>query len=254
MWYRYFSRNGLAPLQIFANSRDKADAIIKFQYSDGGYEFNSQGSERLPGYTNLSSDPANPGPGTVVPDSGRAGLPPDVRADLDAVAPESAFRSGLRARGLNPEGPLGGLLGRQFPTAQANFSLRNFLNGAFPSEAPTTSFRDYIANRGPNASSDALQLYNQVQGGGGFSQPSLVAALTSAGIGDTEEQEGFRRNFGDVAQGAARARYSPFSARFLPSRTTLNRQFDDRLFAEGERGAGAQGVNLLKFLREQYGF
>lgn len=256
-FYRFHFYDGQSPVQMWAPTRQDAESAVR-SLRGANFTYAGEGNEPISGYQTVASGgTGGQQPGGTVPGGGGGagtggGAPPDVQADLDDALKMSAFSSGMEARGLNTEGALGGLLRRQAVPAYANFSLdRSFAGNDSPPDA--NSFRAYTANKGPNAYSDSLDLYRKASSAP-YGSPDFYDALNRAGVGDTDEQKAYRGNFMDVAQGAARARYSPAAARFLPDEETLNRRFNQLLYTQGGKGANAQGVSLLDFLKRQYGF
>lgn len=247
-WFVY-NISGVGPRQLFAPNRQRADEAIRDIYPNvaSSYAGQSGGDDKLSGIQVLGDASTT---GQTNPP--RGDVPPDVQADLDDALKMSAFSSGMEGRGFDTEGPLGSLLRKQAVPTYANFSLdRSFAGNDSTPDA--NSFRAYTVSKGPNAYSDALGLYRKASSAP-YGSPDFYDALNRAGVGDEENKQQMRANFMDVAQGAARARYSPAAARFLPDEETLNRRFNNLLYTQGGKGANAQGVSLLDFLKKQYGF
>lgn len=249
-FFRYHFYDGKAPVQIWAPTQQDAESVVRSRYGSN-FTLASQGEDQMAGYTNIATGSQGGGGTPPVDDGGN--VPPDVRADLDEALKMSAFSSGMRQRGFNTEGPLGGLLRSQAAPAYANFSLAKSFGGGGSNVPDENAFSAYTANTGPNAYSNALNLYRQASTSP-YGAPSLSDALNRAGVGDTTEQKAFRGNFMDVARGAARARYSPAAAKFLPNEETLDRQFADQMYQDSLQGSNARGVSVLDFLKRQYGF
>ena len=181
----------------------------------------------------------------------------DSQLDLEFAFPEAAFNRGLEQAGYNQEGPLGGLLRRQYAPARANFTFDRYLRGTADDSNPESSFEAYAA-KGPSAYSNAQNIFGQIAGGAPFADPEIGGFLRNAGAGDYAEDNpqgvrarNYRNQLQTVARSAARGKYG-LASQLGPSPDELERRFEKRLYEEGQRGPSAQGVNAIDFYKRYF--
>lgn len=220
------------------------DAIIK----GGGY-FDQSGNPAAP------EQPAQVGTETPIGTNTQFEQPNIEQEDqfnLEEELPLAAFERGLEQRGYKPEGPLGGLLRKKFPAAQAAFNFNQWLNQSAEDEDQQKSFEGYVAG-GPKFYSDARSTFNQLAGGAPLANPFLADAIYRAGVGEEDPKAPFYRSqLGVLGRGAARSKYGMASS-WLPSEDVLQRRFDRELYAQAQRGPQAQGISAVDFYKKYFG-
>ena len=242
-YFRFHFYDGQAPVQVYAESRDAAEATVRAQHGSN-FTFAGSGSTSQEGYTNVggSADtPARPGGDTF-------GGPGQAIGGVDEATRQSfmsQFRRGLDSQpGMSGANPFRGFLNRQAEPALDVFATRSALG----QERGTP--QEFVANLfgGPGslsggitrAASEAWQeLLNQKAGG--------TAPSTNYFLDPDETLSGDdATQLGNVANRAARSKYGTWGASFLPS---ASEQYQ-RYLAQPEDAPGSQR-NLIDFFNRR---
>jgi len=198
----------------------------------------------LPGGGSIPN-PLNPGgSGVGSPPSGS--VPPgELPVDVQNF-PFASFQNALQSRGFNPEGPLGSTLNQAFNRLSPALTVGSRAGALAPIGEQAGALEAFFANRLPEASSIALDVFNDVRNRAAQGNPEASLFL-SPDIGTQQGQNAFNQ-VRDLARAASQNRFGAFVANLF---NPTNSSFSDRF----ERGL-ARGVapdNFFDFSARQFG-